>query len=193
MKTITVRRQENRKTFGVFYGEQLIEGGFVERQHAFDVAQDLREDWAREAAEDSHDVYDNMSASDRAYNVPHVQTDAGRSLCERRDCTVRALAIAAEIPYADAHAALELAGRKHGQGARMVEALAKLQPLFNIETIFPSYDTRTLGRFVKEFPNGRYLCRISRHCFAVVDGVVHDLAILGSRVRITNVWRVSPL
>jgi hypothetical protein len=47
MKKITVRRQEGKKTFGVFYGEQLIEGGFFERQHAVDTALDLREDWAR--------------------------------------------------------------------------------------------------------------------------------------------------
>ena len=127
----------------------------------------------------------------RSATVPHVRTDAGRSLGERRDCTVRALAIAAQIPYADAHAALELAGRKHRHGVRMVDALDELQALFKIEKVVPSYDTRTLGKFVKKFPTGRYLCRISNHCFAVVDGVVHDLAILGSRVRITNVWLVS--
>jgi hypothetical protein len=65
--------------------------------------------------------------------TPFKYTDAGRLYGEKRDCTVRALAIAADIPYSEAHALMALEGRrpKCGMyGFNVESALKNLPTLF---------------------------------------------------------------
>lgn len=54
-----------------------------------------------------------------------VKTDGGKSLIgEQKDCTVRSLAVAGQLLYADAHAAMQLAGRKNCHGGHVERGLA---------------------------------------------------------------------
>jgi hypothetical protein len=65
--------------------------------------------------------------------TPFKQTDGGRLYGERRDCTVRALAIAADMSYKDAHALMALEGRKPKCGMvgfQIEHALKSLPTLF---------------------------------------------------------------
>src|SRR5205814_1701981 len=95
---------------------------------------------------------------------------------ETKDCTVRALSVAADISYEDAHAAMEMAGRKPKRGIRTKLALIKLAPIFESKAVIRG--RITIGRFCQRFPKGRYLVRRNRynggHAFAVVDGIAYD-------------------
>jgi len=54
---------------------------------------------------------------------------------------------------------------------------------------------KTVGGFIKTHQQGSYICTIKGHAFAVIDGVIHDLAIvkIGYRTRIRGVWRSAKL
>jgi hypothetical protein len=107
---------------------------------------------------------------------------------ERNDCTVRALAIACDISYKDAHALLELAGRRPKRGVFIYDALHQLKPLLKIEQVFKvdkstDFHTITAKTFTKRFPKGRYLVNKRGHAFNVVDGVLIDCWQPGSHIR----------
>ena len=92
---------------------------------------------------------------------------------EARDCAVLALAIAAGASYEAAHAALRAAGRKRRSGAKLIAWIrdGKL-PGFKFRRVVRR--NQTLARFLREHPQGRFLCVKYGHAFAVVDGVCLD-------------------
>ncbi len=106
---------------------------------------------------------------------------------ERKDCTVRAFSTAANIPYQDAHAAMELGGRKPKRGVYTPAALAKLKPL--VESTPVIRKRITLQAFCKRFPEGRYLMRRKGHAFAVVDGKAYDGP--SPKSFVLNAWKVK--
>ena len=94
------------------------------------------------------------------------------------DCVVRAIAIAADLPYKKVYDDLYgLAGSSPREGVKT--------------KVYRSYLERTLGwvwvptMFVgqgckvhlrqEELPGGRLVLRLSRHLTAMIDGVVHDI------------------
>jgi hypothetical protein len=110
---------------------------------------------------------------------------------ERNDCTVRAFSTAAQIPYQDAHAAMELAGRRRGHAVSLIAAVADLSILFDIKSVFNwrNHGAKiTVATFLKRYPKGRYLCRKSGHAFAVADGVAFDIE---KGARVTHVWTIA--
>lgn len=126
----------------------------------------------------------SMSGRDfdgKAYGLsyPWAANDAGRSNSRRskqkNDCTVRALAMVRGMAYDDAYDLLAAAGRKCSKGfqftnwineqswaARIAFPAVKGQPRMNPAT------------FVQRFPQGRYICQVAKHVFAVIDGVIYD-------------------
>lgn len=124
---------------------------------------------------------------------------------ERNDCGVRALAIAANVPYAEAHRALELCGRKpnHGTYSHQAERAFELLTLRSMERVDVHalrteaakgryYCWPTITQFLKAHPKGRYFVCSQRHAFAVVDGVVHDWSsTTGSRKRIVLAFKAA--
>lgn len=127
--------------------------------------------------------------------APIYHTDAGRASAangEKNDCTVRALVSASGATYAKCHRALEKAGRQRRKGA----PLALLIEEFKIDGFFFEEvvsEPITIRKFLNAFPDGRYLCRIAKHAFAVVEGVVWDTARLRAGARITRAWQVTEL
>lgn len=110
-----------------------------------------------------------------------VDTDAGRSeSCrprQRNDCTVRALALTASMPYDDAYDRLKQAGRKAGRSFE----LARWLPGSGIPFTKVSYPAvagqhrMTLGEFaLSDGSDGRWIARCAKHVIAVIDGVIHD-------------------
>ena len=106
--------------------------------------------------------------------------DGGRSLSKRprqkNDCTVRALAIARGLSYDDAYDILKNAGRSCSRGFHFPDWMAS--QVWGRKISFPAVKGQRRmnpAAFVVAFPNGRYICQVAKHIFAVVDGVVHDI------------------
>jgi hypothetical protein len=105
--------------------------------------------------------------------------DAGRAASKRprqkNDCTVRALAIARGLPYDVAYDLLADAGRKCTKGFALPAWLNK-QPWAKKIPFAAVKGERRMNpaTFTQRFPRGRYICKVAKHVFAVVDGVVLD-------------------
>ena len=124
-----------------------------------------------------------------------VKTDAGRSESQRprqkNDCTVRALASARGLTYDEAYDLLKLAGRQSGKRFRLSDWL-NTQP-WATKMPFPAVKGQRRMNpvaFCAQFPEGRFICKCSKHAFAVIDGkVLDEFKIRGARC-IYTAWRV---
>ncbi len=137
----------------------------------------------------------------RIYRVetyaPSVHTDAGLSATGIKDtnnCTIRALSLAANIPYELADKIGIEAGRVRGKGMYTRDLMN--QSLhhgirFNYSALKLHKASITIGKFIERNPKGRFVCRMSKHAFAVIDGVVHDSGSLKAGCRITDVWEIT--
>jgi hypothetical protein len=108
--------------------------------------------------------------------VQHSDGDRGKYLPqEKKDCVVRALAIATKKPYFEVHAILKKLGRKDGKSFRSYPSqwegmfkpyginLKKLEYLGNVRNFVM---THTVGKYVLSFRH---------HMIPVVDGVIYDI------------------
>lgn len=116
---------------------------------------------------------------------------------EKLDCSVRALAVAADISYDEAHAALKEAGRPDGKRTPHATSRELYRKLgFRCCIIrqggIACHGLRmTLMQFIAANPRGRFIVHRRGHAFAVLDGVVHDWARgTGPRSRVTNAWQI---
>lgn len=110
-------------------------------------------------------------------------TDAGRSLSNRpkarNDCSVRALACATNLPYDEAYEIVAADGRKSGRGHNLRPLLDR-STINGMRFVYEPYPAQrgqprmNIERFCREKPVGRYVCRVSGHYLAIVDGVVQD-------------------
>ena len=124
--------------------------------------------------------------------APTVTTDGGLAesgIVDRNNCTVRALAIAANVPYKFADEIATKAGRKRNKGMHTFK-LMQHASISGIKSQSSGLGRSiTVARFLQLNPQGRFVCRISKHAFAVVDGVIHDQSrAIGERCRITQYW-----
>jgi len=130
-------------------------------------------------------------------------TDGGRTADgftkERKDCTVRAIAVACEVPYSEAHDELARRGRKDSKGCQFVK-MVDSDPVFCGKRLVPVYDQKNhngkcicLVTAIKRFPTGRYIIRKAHHVFALIDGVVHDAGCESKWIMVKQMWRVEPI
>lgn len=112
-------------------------------------------------------------------SYPAILTDAGRAVSkrprQRDDCTVRAVALARDITYDDAYDLLATAGRKCAKGFDLPTWLNH-QP-WATKISFPAIKgspRMNPAAFVRQYPTGRYICRVAKHVFTVLDGVLYD-------------------
>lgn len=108
-----------------------------------------------------------------------ICTDGGRASSNRskqkNDCTVRALAIARNLPYDEAYDVLKDAGRKSSRGFDFVKWI-ETQP-WATKIAFPAVKGQrrmTPAQFCRDFPKGTFILRVTKHVFVVKDGVIHD-------------------
>ena len=112
---------------------------------------------------------------------------------ERNDCTVHATAIAAQIPYYQAHDLLARFGRRPGRGFQYIsfvfECNRKQERVggYRVEQVLMP-GIVTLAKFLRDFPKGRFVVRKSGHVFAVIDGIQYDSTSNGCRTRITHIY-----
>lgn len=136
-----------------------------------------------------------------------INTIAMRSVPrETNDCTVRALAAAANISYAAAHATFAKHGRTNGKGtSHDVQMLAYTEHGGELRAIFgstkgaryrankvenvPHVEGITLGKLMEKIPMGRFICIMRGHAFAIVDRQLADGGSLRCGTRIQAVYR----
>lgn len=103
---------------------------------------------------------------------------------KRADCSVLALQFSAALSYEDAEARLAFLGRKPGCGApnRFFDCLG--------------YERRedlccmTVGKALDSMQEGRFVVRIAKHFFAVVDGRIIDSQFTKVKSRVKMVYQV---
>jgi len=103
----------------------------------------------------------------------------------RAGCTVRALANVTGIPLSLAMCLAVGAGRRKGRrfsSPKLIEYVKSLGLSFRKVRMKP----RTLARFLREHPVGRYYVRQASHAFAVVGASVPPGTSL--RVRVIEAW-----
>lgn len=122
--------------------------------------------------------------------IHYVEDDGGREAAGFKgytgDCGVRAVAIAAELPYAEVYgeinrlAQLERPrGNKRRSNSRTGVWPRTLGRLLDAEG-FTWVPTMGIGTGCQvhlnadELPEGRLVVRVSKHFVAVIDGVIHD-------------------
>lgn len=121
-----------------------------------------------------------------------VYDDGGREAAGYKgsagDCVVRAVAIAAELPYQIVYDALSegMRTQRTGRVARRASARSGVSTTrkwfkdYMVSIGFTWTPTMSIGSGCKvhlhdgELPAGRLVVRVSKHCTAVIDGVVHD-------------------
>ena len=101
------------------------------------------------------------------------QTRRGR----RKDCVVRAIAIALDRPYAQVAADLE---HLYGLPVDIQGVPREVYEPYLADAGWTWTPTMWIGKGCTvhlrpdELPSGRLIARVSRHLVAVIDGVIHD-------------------
>jgi hypothetical protein len=106
------------------------------------------------------------------------------------DCVCRAIAIAADLPYAEVYKRLaegnatqrksSNTGKRSKSARNGIYTTRKWFKDYMLELGFEWTPTMQIGSGCKvhltadELPAGRLVCNVSRHCVAVVDGMVQD-------------------
>ena len=122
---------------------------------------------------------------------PHSALEGySQASLHKRNCTVVALAAAANIPYMDAYKIAEAAGRKRNRGFNS----SKLIKFFNKKqgaTLFRKVKRSpiTAQKFCKNYAEGSYYVRKRGHAYAVIDGIVIDTIAPKPRERILEAWK----
>lgn len=142
------------------------------------------------------------------YINPEINTNTLRTVAgETNDCTVRALAAAADIHYSLAHLLMAKHGRKPRKGTyhetqvkAYTEAGGRLAAIVGntkgaryrarmVEDAVPHLKGMTLKTFLESTPTGRFVCIMRGHAFAVVEGKLADAGPLRAGVRIQAIYR----
>ena len=114
---------------------------------------------------------------------------------EQSDCTVVAISVALNIPYADAHAFLRRCGRKDKEGVAFESlVMPHVSPTFGVKAFTPFGFKRgiTLKQMLASLPWGVYIARKHEHVFCVKAGpVVFDRHPVGLRTPITQLWKIE--
>jgi len=128
---------------------------------------------------------------------------------ENNDCTVRALANAAGLPYEEAHAHMAKFGRKKKHGMHLIDKTRALESKgFVIKGIYGTTNTATFARrrlpdakvekgttlkkLLKQLAKGRFVVSYKGHALAVVDGkVIDDGAYVLANKRVVQVLELQ--
>lgn len=135
---------------------------------------------------------------------------SSREFGENNDCAVKAVALAANVPYAMAHSTLELMGRKRRCGTytfdtrRAMKALGYDMVVVDPSTFIKQYPkphcdvlkgctTHHMDRFHKVWANGKtYMIVVPGHILTVINGVNHDWT-QGKAKRVQTIYEIVKL
>ena len=114
--------------------------------------------------------------------LPYIYNDAGRKQSrpkETLDCTVRALAISTNTDYVVAHDFLKERGRKCRKTflfpkKRSNDCALGYEFVWMPFPLLCGKRRMSPERFARKFSTGVYICKTTKHVYAVVDGVIND-------------------
>lgn len=118
---------------------------------------------------------------------------------EGNDCTVKAVAIACQVPYEEAHAYLTKLGRRKGRGwyhashmrgAKFVKGYIDNLDKLGIEYTSVDFNSRTVSQIERELKDGNYIVQVNGHALALVNGKVEDWT-AGRKHHVKQVWRIE--
>ena len=102
---------------------------------------------------------------------------------EPKDCTVIATQMCLGLSYKEAHEKMAKIGRKPNRGYRYRIAA----PILGLE-VRTDLVNMTVGTALKSLQSGRFVIRVKRHVFAVVDGRMFDTVFTNTRKRVMAVY-----
>jgi hypothetical protein len=116
---------------------------------------------------------------------------------EHNDCTVRALKVAAGVPYADAHALAARLGRRNRHGLKTSQLLAMTSMAhvygYKVTSIGVPMFRGTLGAVMATLRTGRYMIIKTGHAIGCIDGVLYDTGTSGPSSRIKMILKFTPM
>jgi hypothetical protein len=129
------------------------------------------------------------------WSVRFQQTDAGRSTSRRpkqqNDCTVRAVALALNVPYDVAYDDLAAAGRECSRGFHFLSwALAQPRLRWIPFQAVKGQSRMNAAKFCTQYSTGRWIIRTAKHVCVVVDGVVLDTSAPNPARCVYGAWEV---
>lgn len=132
-----------------------------------------------------------------------VYDDGGRAAAGFKgttgDCACRAIAIATEKPYKEVYDLINEFAKKERKGKRKTGKSSARTGVYSTTTRkvmkhlgWVWHPTMQIGSGCKvhlradELPSGRIVCKVSHHCVAVIDGIIHDTYNPSDRPRIVD-------
>jgi len=112
---------------------------------------------------------------------------------DTNNCTIRTLAIAFGMSYADANHYGLLAGRKFRDGFWMHRLLKEVYQRKGYRNQLYSTNGITINQFLKQNRSGRWIAVIRGHCFPIIDGYIYDQDINKPRSIIRSLWKVESM
>lgn len=112
---------------------------------------------------------------------------------EYRDCTVKAWAIAADLPYEEAHEDLRRVGRKRRRGVFFTSVLPALcsKRSKRLTNVTNKYKAKTAVTIARELPKrGIFVITFRGHVAVFRGGEMHDWT-AGRRHRVLEIFRVN--
>jgi hypothetical protein len=119
-----------------------------------------------------------------------VQPEKDSGIKDNNNCTICALSTAAGIPYHEAFAIGEKAGRKTGKGFNTKRLMVTARKC-GIAYRKIKCGSITIQKFIAKNPVGRYIVRRRGHCFCVVNGVIYDHVENKKFQIIKDIWKVE--
>jgi hypothetical protein len=111
---------------------------------------------------------------------------------EKKDCSVRAYAVAACVSYSSAWELFNKFGREPNKGTPnfITEKVIKDQFPNALYRCFP-WDIRpTLPKFAERANEGHWVVHVRGHALAIVDGVIHDWK-PRPKTKVWCAWRIA--
>ena len=121
------------------------------------------------------------------------------SIGEANDCTVKAISIACQIPYREAHQYLASLGRRKGRGwywkthvrgNRLISGYIDNLKRIGFEYEQVDFHSRTVSQIERELRSGHYLVQVNGHALALVDGKVEDWT-AGRKHHVKQVFKIT--
>lgn len=113
-----------------------------------------------------------------------------RPAYDTKDCSVRALAVAAGCTYEQASAVFSAAGRSLKKGTPVDVSRKVHETWLGMRAVEPM---DFVAAFIAANPRGRFILHTKKHAFAVIEGILHDWEF--SRVkassRVIRAWQVT--
>jgi hypothetical protein len=126
--------------------------------------------------------------------IPYEYNDGGfkdSGIQDTNNCTIVAFAIVTGMEYSTADQIGVKTKRVRRRGHWPEKMVNYSKRVYGLRFRKFKFASITLQKFLKKYPTGRYYVANKDHCFAIIDGVVQDHAMLVRPFQIIkNAWQI---